>query len=786
MVAVEQDAGELPSGTQVLRRYSVVGKLAQGGMAEVYLARQLGPAGYNKLVVVKRVRPHLANDADFVGMFVNEARLAAMINHPNVVQIFDLGDQPRPASLGGGTDWFLAMEYLDGRDMLQVGRACRSNNKAVPFDVTARIIADACAGLDHAHGLKSPEGKSLDLVHRDMSPENVLITFEGQVKVVDFGIAKASDNLIKTQAGQIKGKLGYVAPEAILGKPVDARADVFAIGATLYLFLSGRPAFSGTNPMEIFERSLKPPVPPREVNNRVPEQLDAICMKALAQDRDKRYRSAGEVRIALEQYLQSTGRPLGPVQLGQFMRILFPPDKDPVRQRIDKLLADSPAQPGPTAPAAVTVPLAPPLPARPPPRSTTPEPVVVEEEDNEKTNIVPARVDQTVPSPVALQKPKPSLPPLPPPSPPASPSPPHLRSVALATAEDSVTKPVPRVPAVGDAPPTLEILRPVLSSADGLTQPGVRPPVPQRAAVPTVEVEVDAVAESIDLDSPTVEVQAVARPGALKNQVDVAASLFESDKTRPIEDLRPPPFEPSGAIQRPPLPGSPAQPTMAPPTAASSSSSSSTAPASSSQSTRLPPPAFAPAAPSQPAPPSAQASPPPAFAVPSSPTSTALAAAPPPSSPPPAFSTSSLAPPAAASPSPSPSPSPPGLVEAAPAVAPLSTAPMPPPPPSAETFSAAPSLVWTGGDANAPLPPVAPLRPRGTPAEGPLPDGAAPSAGDVLVAPPFADAPVGLSAGGDGPGPALKAAMFAFGALTGVVVLFIVLWLTGLGERVFR
>jgi serine/threonine-protein kinase len=210
MVAAESTDAELQSGTQILGRYSVVGKLAQGGMAEVYLARQVGPAGYQKLIVIKRVRPHLANDANFVGMFVNEARLAAMINHPNVVQIFDLGDEPRPMSQGGGKDWFLAMEYLDGRDMLQVGRACRAHNKAVPFDVTARIIADACAGLDHAHGLKGPDGKSLDLVHRDMSPENVLITFEGQVKVVDFGIAKAADNLIKTQAGQIKGKPWFI------------------------------------------------------------------------------------------------------------------------------------------------------------------------------------------------------------------------------------------------------------------------------------------------------------------------------------------------------------------------------------------------------------------------------------------------------------------------------------------------------------------------------------------------------------------------------------------------
>lgn len=346
---------DVPPGTVVLGRYQILGKLAQGGMAEVYLARQVGPGGYQKLVVIKRVRPHLAKDTDFVGMFVNEARLAAMINHPHVVQIFDLGEDDNAA---GGTDWFLAMEYLDGRDMLQVGRACRSHNKAVPFDVTARIISDACAGLEHAHNLRGADGKLLDLVHRDMSPENVIITFEGQVKVVDFGIAKARDNSIRTQAGQIKGKLGYVAPEAILGKPVDARADIFAIGATLYLFLSGRPAFSGATPMEIFERSLKPPPAPSEVNNRVPPVLDQICVKALAQDRDQRYRTAGEVRVALDAYLTSTGRPLGPPQLSQFMRILFPPDKDPVRQRIDGLVAGAAAFDMPKTRAPVAAPVA--------------------------------------------------------------------------------------------------------------------------------------------------------------------------------------------------------------------------------------------------------------------------------------------------------------------------------------------------------------------------------------------------------------------------------------------
>ncbi len=321
-------------GLTVLGRYDILGKLTQGGMAEVYLARQLGPANYQKLVVIKRVRPHLATDKDFVAMFVNEARLAALINHPNVVSIFDLGNE--------GDNWYLAMEYLDGRDMLQIGRACRQHNKAVPFDVTARIVADACAGLDHAHRLCGSDGKHLNLVHRDMSPENILITFDGSVKVLDFGIAKARDNQLRTQAGQIKGKLGYVAPEAIKGETLDARADIFAIGATLYLFLCGRPAFSGNNPMEVFEKSLQPPVPPSKLNPMVPKALEAICMKCLEQNPQKRFKTAGDLRTALESHLATARRPLGPQQLAHFMRILFPADTDPVRKRTEQLIENAP------------------------------------------------------------------------------------------------------------------------------------------------------------------------------------------------------------------------------------------------------------------------------------------------------------------------------------------------------------------------------------------------------------------------------------------------------------
>ena len=536
MVAVEaSDKDEMAAGTQVLRRYSIVGKLAQGGMAEVYLARQVGPAGYQKLVVIKRVRPHLANDADFVGMFVNEARLAAMINHPNVVQIFDLGDEPRPGSQGGGQDWFLAMEYLDGRDMLQVGRACRAHNKAVPFDVTARIIADACAGLDHAHGLKGPDGKSLELVHRDMSPENILITFEGQVKVVDFGIAKAKDNLIKTQAGQIKGKLGYVAPEAILGKPVDARADVFAIGATLYLFLSGRPAFSGSNPMEIFERSLKPPTPPREVNARVPEPLDAICMKALAQDRDKRYKSAGEVRAALEGYLQSTGRPLGPVQLSQFMRILFPPDKDPVRQRIDKLLADAPplvTEPRRTSspPGVVS--------------ASVPEPLYI---DDDKTNVAAARPEASFPSPVTLNTVN-----VPVKGPPRT-GPSNFRSTV---AGGAVGKPV----SMGDMTHEEIDLRAAALDAPTMETTLPMPPMPAIDIDELGDVDMsELIAAAADDDDDLITVKAVSlqsvpsgRQATMRSAIDEVASALPPGFSSHDDMAPPPPTEASRSVARPP------------------------------------------------------------------------------------------------------------------------------------------------------------------------------------------------------------------------------------------
>lgn len=440
--STEQD---IPSGTEVLRRYTVLGKLAQGGMAEVYLARQIGPAGYQKVVVIKRVRPHLAMDPDFVAMFVNEARLAAMINHPNVVQIFDLGQEKR--------DWLLAMEFLDGRDMLQIGRTCRQYNKAVPFDVSARILADACNALDYAHRLRGADGTPLNLVHRDMSPENILVTFEGQVKVVDFGIAKAADNALRTQAGQIKGKLGYVAPEAILGKGIDGRADIFAIGATMYLFLCGRPAFTGQTPLDVFERSLKPPEPPSHINPHVPRELERICMRCLSQNLDQRYATAGQVRDDIENYLVSTKRPLGAAQLSQFMRVLFSAGPDPIQQRIDNLL---------TQPARTPVVF--PQPLMQPTAPATAKPVAKPAPQPVLQPIQP--VLQPVLQPVAPRQPTPNPTPVP---------------TAMPTATPTAIPTAPRVPVMpatmSATASTAAATKPVVKPAPPLPNPMIKSPI---------------------------------------------------------------------------------------------------------------------------------------------------------------------------------------------------------------------------------------------------------------------------------------------------------------------
>ncbi|HUB08747.1 MAG TPA: serine/threonine-protein kinase [Myxococcales bacterium] len=313
-------------------RYTLLGKLATGGMAEVFLARQEGPEGFAKTVVVKRILPHLAQDESFVRMFLNEARLAAVINHPNVVSIFELGQDAETES------YYMAMEFIDGCNLKRIVHdAARTRSRFAP-ELCARVIADACAGLDYAHNLKGEDRQPLHIVHRDISPENVLVTYSGLVKVVDFGIAKAASIEGKTQAGQIKGKFGYMPPEQLLGEPLDRRADVWALGVVLYWLCAGVKPFSGENEAVIMQKILgSEPEPLDNVVSGIPRRLAEVVHTALAKEPKQRYESARALQDDLEAWIAQEGLVATNAALSDYMNDHFPEATDRDRMLVRAL-----------------------------------------------------------------------------------------------------------------------------------------------------------------------------------------------------------------------------------------------------------------------------------------------------------------------------------------------------------------------------------------------------------------------------------------------------------------
>jgi eukaryotic-like serine/threonine-protein kinase len=302
--------------TQQFGKYLLLKRLALGGMAEIWLAKQLGVQGFEKLVVVKRILDQFATEKEFVQMFLDEARLAATLNHPNVVQIYDLGQEQ--------TSFYIAMEFIAGHDLLAILKKCKRARVALPPPIAAKLIAASCEGLHYAHTRKDLQGNPLNLVHRDVSPSNILVTYDGGVKVVDFGIAKAESQSTKTEAGKLKGKYSYMSPEQIRTVPLDARSDVFALGIVLYEILVGRRLFKRDNELAIMQDILEGEVrAPSELREDVPRELDEICMKALQKDRRKRFGSAQEMQVALEKYLASTPEPPTSIHVSRFMLELF-------------------------------------------------------------------------------------------------------------------------------------------------------------------------------------------------------------------------------------------------------------------------------------------------------------------------------------------------------------------------------------------------------------------------------------------------------------------------------
>src|SRR5690349_8943239 len=254
-------------------KYRLIAELGHGGMAEVFLAIASGPAGFNKLLVIKQIRDQLADDPEFLGMFLDEARLAARLNHPNIVQTNEVGND--------GERYFMAMEYLDGRGLDHVRRRSKTAGFGLSPSMQLRIIADMLAGLDYAHKLTDFDGTPLNIVHRDVSPQNVFLTFSGHVKLLDFGIAKAANSSHETNAGVLKGKVSYMSPEQARGLKADARADLFSAGVMLWEALTGRRLRGGKNDQEKLWALVAADLPrASSIKQWIPPELDEICARA--------------------------------------------------------------------------------------------------------------------------------------------------------------------------------------------------------------------------------------------------------------------------------------------------------------------------------------------------------------------------------------------------------------------------------------------------------------------------------------------------------------------------
>ena len=297
-------------------KYSLFELIGRGGMAEVYKGRIQGPAGFERTFVVKRILPHLSDDTTFIKMFVEEAKLSARLAHPNIVHIFELG------AVDG--EYFISMEYIRGHDLSETMRAIWKTMGPPRPELVAYIGREACRGLSYAHGLTDENGRLLGMVHRDISPSNVMLSYEGAVKLLDFGIAKALGDAPEiTKSGTMKGKYAYMAPEQTEGDHVDNRSDIFACGIVLHEVLTGRRLFKGANDVQTIERVRRCEVPrPSLQNPAVPPELDAIILKALQRNPADRWADAADMANALDDIVHASR--FQPDHLAQLLYDLFP------------------------------------------------------------------------------------------------------------------------------------------------------------------------------------------------------------------------------------------------------------------------------------------------------------------------------------------------------------------------------------------------------------------------------------------------------------------------------
>ncbi len=311
---------------EVFGSYTLLERIGIGGMAEVFLARHSGVEGFEKDIVIKRIRPHLSALPSFVSMFLGEAKLAAQLSHPNIVQIYDLGKISE--------SYFIAMEYIAGRDMSALIPKTKAKGIPFPIEYALKIGSAICEALYYAHNKTDAFGSPLHIVHRDVSPENMRIAWTGAVKILDFGIAKAATQLHETKAGEIKGKLSYMSPEQVMGKDIDNRSDIFSLGVVLYECLTGLKLFSGDNDLAIMNNIIDGKIyPPSYFRAEVPDEVEAIIMKALEKDKRKRYQTANDLQFDIDTFLAGHEFTPSNVHLSNFIKQLFDDELSAEQQR---------------------------------------------------------------------------------------------------------------------------------------------------------------------------------------------------------------------------------------------------------------------------------------------------------------------------------------------------------------------------------------------------------------------------------------------------------------------
>jgi len=309
-------------------KYCLLERISVGGMAEVFRAKTFGVQGFSKRIAIKRILPNMAEDSEFVTMFIDEAKIAAQLNHSNICQIYELGKI--------GKFHYIAMEHIHGKNLLQLQNRFRKGGEAMPPHMAAYVMQKVCEGLDYAHRKKDHNFVDLNVVHRDVSPQNVIVSFDGEVKIIDFGIAKASSRSTRTQVGVLKGKFGYMSPEQVRGLPLDRRSDVFAAGTVLYEILTAQRLFNAESDFATLEQVRKVDIdPPRAINPKIPEGLERITLKALTRDRDQRYQWGREVAEDLARFLQAYRPGYSAKDLADWMRGSYAEELEGEKEKLE-------------------------------------------------------------------------------------------------------------------------------------------------------------------------------------------------------------------------------------------------------------------------------------------------------------------------------------------------------------------------------------------------------------------------------------------------------------------